>query len=81
MGLYKIKECLDCGKSFLAHIAKKRCDECLELRQKKDTFPKTCAYDKCKKPFDTTRIKQKFCNRTCRKRHHSDAYYRSKDNG
>lgn len=81
MGLYQIKNCLDCNKSFTGHIACKRCPECREDKEEKVVYEKICKYDKCKAAFSTTRTDQKFCNRSCRKQHHSDVYYRRKSDG
>lgn len=79
MSLYKIKTCLKCGESFTGHIARKRCPECQEESVTKKVLELICAYDKCKKPFSTTRTDQRFCKKRCRKQHHSSVYYARKE--
>jgi len=77
-----IKQCVDCGTRFLTHIARLRCNTCKRKFERLSIAPKyirICAYIKCKKTFLTNREIQRFHNRRCRKKYHSEEYYAKKE--
>lgn len=78
MSVYKIKLCKECNEEFLGHIAKKLCNVCVANKKEKQPYKRVCRYSRCKKVFETTRKNQIFCNRACKKAHHSAIYYRRK---
>lgn len=74
---YQVITCIDCNKTFVAHIARKRCDACNIIKFNKIMSKALCKG--CGEIFMTAKTNKKYCSRLCKKAYEHRQYIMQRD--